>query len=589
MPANRPSQSTENDPTGPILVLLLAACVIIAVLWAGAELAAYASHRVTFPPSNATIKHFVTHLPDYMGDPKLAWPPEVTAILPGPVLYWTCTAIVMMAVTAIVITIVNVFRPRREDLDTRSRLGTTTNAQLATKRDLIPLLSKTPTQPGRLVLGRFGRRFLLTEIPNPTKRSQRRLRRNGRGAVMILGPSRSGKSTLAIEQILNWDGPAVVVSVKGDLLNATLQARGAVGEVKSFDPSGHTRLGTSKWSPLRNATSISGAMHAASQLVKAAPSMGTVEGGDHWSRQAETLLSAMLGVAAYVPELTMADVSRWITTQDMPNENSEGEITPILRRMCIDHNAQTVALGEFSKQTLLGLWRKDPRSISPVYATASNIVWPWLDPIVGTSADGCDIDLDWLMAGRNNTLYVNTPLADQGRMNSVLGGLLGDIVNQVTQRNVSHGPLNKQLLILIDEAGNIRLDDLPEWASVLAVMGVQLVTVWQSLAQIRSRYKDRSDTLITNHITKVWFPGMSDLDGLRYASTLGGDEHVPATLSRWRGQVPDDRIPTTGLPLLDMKVLREMQPGNALLQHGSLPSARVKTFSPRTNRSRRFR
>ena len=80
---------------------------------------------------------------------------------------------------------------------------------------------------------------------------------------------------------------------------------------------------------------------------------------------------------------------------------------------------------------------------------------------------------------------------------------------------------------------------------------------------------------------------MSDLDGLRYASSLGGDEHVPGALSRWNNLHDDDHIRPTQLPLVETKALREMPPGKALLQHGSLPSAQIDTFQPRPLRSRR--
>ena len=51
----------------------------------------------------------------------------------------------------------------------------------------------------------------------------------------------------------------------------------------------------------------------------------------------------------------------------------------------------------------------------------------------------------------------------------------------------------------------MRLDDLPVWASTLAGMGVQLVTIWQSIAQIRAKYGARSDVVLTNFLTKICF------------------------------------------------------------------------------------
>ena len=71
------------------------------------------------------------------------------------------------------------------------------------------------------------------------------------------------------------------------------------------------------------------------------------------------------------------------------------------------------------------------------------------------------------------------------------------------------------LLMLIDEAGNMPLDWLPEVSSTCAGIGIQLVTIWQSYAQIHEAYGKRADTLLTNHATKLFFPGSSD------DSTLG--------------------------------------------------------------------
>ncbi len=483
------SNQTDSGPEGAILALVAFAASIVATLWLGAELAALLSHRTLFKVSSAALKHFVSNLPANSNNPKLAWPPEIASVLPGPIAYWICSAIAFVLVCALSISIIRLFRPNHESLDTRKRMGSGTNARLATTKDLKPMLAKEPNEPGRVLLGRFGRQYVLTERAR-TLATRTRRQRNGAGAVMMVGPSRSGKSTLAIQQILNWTGPAIIVSVKGDLLDATLLHRSRRGDVKSFDPTGDTRLGSSCWSPLRNARTITGAMQAASQLTKSAPNQSGVEGAAFFQQQAESLLSAMLAVAAVSDGQTMSNVAQWINRQDMPKDGDEGLIAPLLRAMCASTDPEISKLGQFASDTLIGFWSKDNRTMGSVYGTANNIVWPWIDPIIGSSADGCDIDLQWLMSdGTNNTLYVNAPLADKGRVSAVLGGLLGDIVNQVTQRNLHSGALDRQLLILIDEAGNVQLDDLPEWASVLAGLGVQLVTVWQSIAQIRSRYK----------------------------------------------------------------------------------------------------
>ncbi len=567
----RPS-ANDTGPEGPILALLFVATCLATVVWAGAELAAFLRHRQFFSTSIKLVLGSIGQLPKTMGQPKRAWPPEVAAVLPGPVLYWASTFFVFAATIALAAGMVRLFRGPRDTLDRRERLGVQTNARFAKARDLRPLLVKTPP-PDRLLLGKLGRKYVVTEAHRTPRSKPGRDVSNGRGGVAAIGPSRSGKSTLAKRQIAHWGGPAIIVSVKSDLLDDTIAQRSSLpnADVKVFDPTNAARLGTATWSPLRGCATREGAMRAASHLVKAAPSSATIEGGDHWRKQAEILLSGLLAVAAGSNK-TMHDVATWVASEDRPTEKKIGEVAPLLQALGASTDRDKRDLARFAQMTLLGLWEKEPRSISPVYSTAANIVWPWVDLGIAASASSCDIDLDWLCSGPN-TLYIVAPLIDHDRSAGVLGGLIGDLVGQVNQRNLRGQMINSEILLLIDEAGNMRLDDLPVWASTLAGMGVQLVTIWQSIAQIKAKFGPRSDVLLTNFLTKIWFPGMSDLEGLSYVESVSGDEHVPSSLTRY--QRNDDRPIVSTLPLIQRKALREMPLGRVLLQHGSLPPAQI--------------
>ena len=113
------------------------------------------------------------------------------------------------------------------------------------------------------------------------------------------------------------------------------------------------------------------------------------------------------------------------------------------------------------------------------------------------------------------------------------------------------------------------------------------MTIWQSIAQIRAKYGARSDVVLTNFLTKIWFPGVSDLEGLNYVEAISGDEHVPSALSRY--QQAEDGPSLTALPLVQRNALREMPLGKALLQHGSMPPALITTFQPKVPGRRRGR
>jgi type IV secretion system protein VirD4 len=228
---------------------------------------------------------------------------------------------------------------------------------------------------------------------------------------------------------------------------------------------------------------------------------------------------------------------------------------------------------------VLAIWDMDARTRSSVYATAQTVVWPWSEPEVAQSSRGRRVDLDWVLSG-SNTVYLCAPIEDQRRLAPAFGGLLNDLIAQVYRRVASTGkPLDPPLLVVIDEAGNTPLRPLPEYASTLAGLGVLLVTIWQSLAQIEAAYGREADTILTNHLTKLFYSGLSDPASLRYVAQVLGDAEVTtrslsSTEQFGRGS---SQVSTTNQPLAPPHVLRQMRPGDALLLHGTLPPAHVRT------------
>lgn len=516
----------------------------------------------------------LTRLPDHWGDPRRAWPEPAASNLPGPVVYWASAAIVAAVAAvaaALAVNIVN--RRRHQPVDRRRRLGVEAQARLAGRRELRGLLTRGP-EPGRFLLARWGRRYVATESASCGRR------RGVRGAVAVVGPSQSGKTTGLVTGVAAWDGPAIVSSVKTDLLRATLAARSAIGGVKVFDPLGITSMDKASWSPLRAARELKGALAAAQMLAQAGGDEGPHD--RFWRGQAEQLIGAMLWTAANTDGHSMRNVVKWVLDLDRPAGDDKGTLGPLVR-LLTDHPEPAVALAARQVQGWLhGQWKTDPRTTSSVYATARNAVWPWADPDVAASAEGCDITLDWLLAGRN-TLYLCAPLGDETRIGAVFAVLLHDLVTQAFDRYNRLGePLEPRLLVLLDEAANTPLPKLPQWASTVTGAGVQLVTVWQSKAQLDQIYGRDADDVLTNHRTKLIYPsGLSDMATIEYVSALVGKEHVRSDLDEqgWNrgGDRPPARTPATAVPFVSASVLRQMQVGDALLLHGELPPAWIRS------------
>ena len=593
MSGQRATTGGGGDVWIGLLIVGVGLCAV--GVWGGAQLAALLASGSFAPATPADGFAALPGLLSSAGDPAGAWEPDVAAVLPGPVFYWTATSFVALVVLACGVAGYLWVTSTRIGTNRKDRLGVSPQARLARPRELRPLVVDGPT-PGRFILGRVGRRLVATEDRHSqsdrAQRARARTRVGDRSAVVVVGPARCGKTANVTAGILDWDGPAILSSVKDDLYTETIGRRRQLGDVFVFDPFGELpedlgegvqRVG---WSPLQASTSISGAQQAANTLLDAGPTEG-VTNANYWSTKGEQLLWPMLYAAA-VGGRSMGDVIRWMALQDGTDDDG-GEVVAILA-----HLVRRGGFGAMEAQQALtaftGFWKLDTRTRSDIFSTAQTLITAWEDPYIAAAsatevqADTGEIsrpamDLSRLLVG-NNTLYVVQPLKSVERFAVVFGGLLGDLLRdqayEISKR--ARRPI-PPLLAVVDEAGNTPLRWLPQVASTCAGIGVQLVTVWQSLAQMKSIYQAQTDSLLTNHGSKIFFSGLSDDTTLRYVSELGGEEevaqHSATADTHWQGNRRSMAASTTRAKLLPADILRQVPPGSALLLHGTLPPAHL--------------
>jgi type IV secretion system protein VirD4 len=568
-------------PTGTpgeraIFGFLVALVGVIVVVTGGAELAATVSgHHLVL--SERVVATALERLPRHFANPKLAWGSANTTSLPGPVVYWAAQAVVVILVHGLVGGGVKLFTSRhRTGTRNRVRLGVQTEARLATRADLAPLLVKGPTA-GRLILGVVEKRLVATEDPDRAPSQGRaNLRQGGRGSVCVVGPSQSGKTNLIKRGVLDWvDGPAILGSVKADLLSHTAGARARLGEVKIFDPLETTGLANASWNPLDTCGTPSGAQNFAAALGAASPT-GNVTNTDFFQRQAEGLMWALLFLAGGTHAgFDMTDVVRWVMTHSKSDDMKKGEVGDAVQRLegdCEDKEAV-----ELVREALSAVWRNDDRTRGSIYTTAQNFVAPWMDQLVRRWTRKSDITLDWLCDG-NNTLYVCLPMGQRKRLAPVFGGVYGALMDAAYDRyNKTNTVIDPTLLVVIDEAANTKVEWLPEVAATCAGIGILLVTVWQGVSQLDSAFgREAAEAVLTNHPTKAFLSGISDQRSLEYVSRLLGDEEVIKTSITAGGS----RLASVGetgqqMRLVPMDVIRQVAPGEGILIHRTLRPAHL--------------
>jgi type IV secretion system protein VirD4 len=478
-----------------------------------------------------------TRLPEHASDPREAWPAVQRRRLPSAPGFYLATFLVVSNAGVLAVGGFALWRSGDRH----------PGARWAGARRLRELHVRRP-ETGRVILGRHQRRLVAAE------RGQ---------SVLVVAPSQSGKTTaLAVPAILEWRGPVVALSVKTDLLRDTLSLRESLGRAAVFDPTGGTGLNlTSSWTPLLGCRDWAGSRRVASSLADgAAPNKRSIADGDFWYAAAAKLLAPLLFAAANAG-LTMDAVIEWLDTQEQTA-------------------VETILVGVNCAEALNAMqanWSRDERERSSIYTTAETVLEAYADPGVLEHSRVPDIQADWFLDGRPNTLYLCASAREQRRLRPVFVALLQEMLDAayaLASRNGS--PLDPPLLLVLDEVANIApLPDLDVIVSTGAGHGIQLVTILQDLAQAYDRWgRERADTIVNNHRAKLLGAGLADERSLDWVSRLLGDEAVEqrSTTSGETGRrsTTDSR---TYRPLAPANVVREAAAGSALLVYGNLPPA----------------
>lgn len=536
-----PLTGEESSPLETIaLGAFFAAAALTALLWATGEVAGriFGDHWPTVRASE--MGAVLARLPSHPHDPAAAWPLVERSTLPGAAAFYSTLAVLLVPLLALAI-----YLERRRGLRAHA-----TVTRWARRRDLRSLRIRGAVA-GRLTLGTVDGRLVAAEP---------------RQSVIVVGPVQTGKTSgFAVPAILEWKGPVVATSVKSDLMRETLVAREAVegGRVWIYDPTGSTGMPGCGWTPLSSCMSWTGAQRLASWLVAAAHrGSAGVENAEFWYAAATKLLAPVLFAAA-TSDATMADVVRWIDVQE------QEEVFAAL-----DQTGEEAAITAFQASS-----QRDERTRSGVYTTAETVLAAYADPGVLASALTSELRAERLLDGGSHTAYLCAPAHEQRRLQPLFATLVQEIVAGAYERSAETGkPLDPPLLVVLDECANIApLRELATLASTGAGQGIQLVSVFQDMAQINAVYgRDRAPTIVSNHRAKVILSGIADAQTLDYVGRLLGDEEIRQTSSTTGAE--GRRSTTHSVAYRNIapaNVLREMQPGRGLLVYGHLAPARI--------------
>lgn len=292
--------------------------------------------------------------------------------------------------------------------------------------------------------------------------------------------------------------------------------------------------------------------------------------GDFWYSMAAKLLAPLL-LAAATNGYLMSDVVTWVDEQDLA--------------IPLDILSARGATG--AAQALRATLGRDDRQRSAVFTTTETVIEAFADPDVAACqsaglAVGAEVDAGRLLDA-DNTLYLCAPAHDQRRLRALFATLVSQVISEAYNRAMTNGRgLDPPLLVVLDEAANVApLAELDVLASTAAGHGVQLVTVWQDLAQLNARYGAKGPSVVNNHRAKLFLSGIADPGTLEHASQLAGEEDRnmrSRTMDRYGSSSTTDAFSPRRLVPPD--ALRRLPPGSGLLVYAHLPPAKVMLRRP---------
>ena len=311
--------------------------------------------------------------------------------------------------------------------------------------------------------------------------------------MLIVGPTQAGKtSSLVVPALLGWSGPAVVTSVKRDVVHATLAWRSTLGNVQVLEPGLDDGL---TWNPMEGVASLRHALRVARDLTSGSNARGDTE---FWNALAAKLVAALM-MRAREGARDIFDVAAAVEHRHFEHwlEEERGDEASDVLRSFLDHDAKTLDGVLTTAETMLLPWRFRQRTVSIRS-----------------------------MVGRPDTLYLCGPRGEQVHYEPLFRGALRMILEE-QQRRCDQGR-QRPLLMVLDEAATVAsLDELDQLAATVSGLDVTLVTVVQDFAQLVARWGPRAATIVNNHTTRMVLGGLADPTVVTYLPEL--EEFAKAT------------------------------------------------------------
>ena len=342
----------------------------------------------------------------------------------------------------------------------------------------------------------------------------------GEAPVTIIAPTGSGKGvSCLIPLLLTHPGPAMVVDLKGELSAVTARRRREMGhQVAVIDPFGITGKESDRLDPFELFDLPGSLLECDAEMIAAMLNEGHgVQEDPFWSDTGSSLISGLIAMSATLKQdgcTGLEFLRRYLFGDD--------SIYSIAVLLDTCGKANKFAYGELAAF----LQHAEQQTRPSVLATARTFMRALNAPQVSACLENATIRLKDVMDGAPLDIFITIPpekvISHAGLLRMIVGILLTTIMRRT---EIPEHPT----VMVIDEAAQLGREFAPllTASTLMRGYGLQLVTAWQDLAQIKSRYKTDWATILNNSGAVLTF-GMGHWAAAKDAAELLGWE--PADL-----------------------------------------------------------
>jgi type IV secretory pathway TraG/TraD family ATPase VirD4 len=317
-------------------------------------------------------------------------------------------------------------------------------------------------------------------------------------SLMVFGPTRSGKTrSVVIPNLNGWNEPFLATSLKDDLLPVSGNPM-----VIGINPKANA-----SWWPALEAISEKHAREMASSLIGAQPGNHGAE-NRFWYQLSEAPLAAVLRVSS-LTGLTELDLL--------------GSLRQALR--ILEQSGETSLADD-----LRSVLETEPKARDSIITTMRSA----LLPLRSWPRDKTPASVTELI---EKQVFLIAPLVQVRQSGPVISSLIS-----IYLRRVLVGPGRRRLLVL-DELGNFApIPELAQAASVGMGLGLELISILQDFSQLELVYGRAASSMVNNHRSKLFLPGIDDPNTKALMSSFGitDSNHAHLVLSgrsfrvRWK-------------------------------------------------------